>query len=49
MPHLSDVRLIEKSCEALADEAERLVALALGLHRVGMGRVPVEQAVCRNG
>ena len=31
--------------QALADEAEGLVALALGLHEVGVGLVPVEQGL----
>ena len=45
MPHFNDVRLTEKSSKALTDEAEHLVAPRLGLHRVGMRLVPLEQAV----
>jgi hypothetical protein len=38
------VRVIETSSQALADEAERLVALASG-DGVGVGLVPVEEAL----
>jgi hypothetical protein len=44
-----EVRVMEMSSKAATDEAERLVALALGLHGVGLRLVPVEQRLLEGG
>ena len=42
-PQSIEVRLIEKSCSPPRMKPERLVALALRLHELGVSVVPVEQ------